>query len=183
MWNKIIIVLCLMIMPFTLLASEVVGKIQSISVKGKVIKYLNPKTKEISVIKFSEDTVLESADDFKDLTVNTKFKASVNDQSVATKIKRILVKLPAEQMISTDELEALMDGSNPYFLGDARPAKIYDLGHIPTAMPTPASTLDKNLNWLPKDKTTEIVFYCGGGNLPIKPQSNEYRNERRLLQC
>ncbi len=104
-----------MIMPYSLLAAEVVGKVQSISVKGKVIKYLNPKTKEISVIKFSDETVLESAEDFKDLTVNTKFKASINDQGVATKIKRILAKLPPERMISTDQLETLLEGSGPYF--------------------------------------------------------------------
>jgi len=171
MWNKIIIALCLLVAPFSLLAEEVVGKIQSISVQGKVIKYLNPKTKQVTVIKFTQDTALESAEDFDDLTVNTKFKATVNEQGIATKIKRILVKLPAERVIDTDGLEELMESGTPYFLGDARPAKIYDLGHIPSALPTPAGELAKNLNWLPKDKATPLVFYCGGVTCPLSPKA------------
>ena len=171
MWNKIIIAMCLMLMPYSLLATEVVGKIQSISVKGKVIKYLNPKTKQINVIKFSDETKLESAENFKDLTVNTKFKADVNEQGFATKIKRILVKLPPERVIDTDELETLMESDEAYFLGDARPANIYELGHIPTAKPTPATTLMKNMSWLPKDKSTAIVFYCGGVTCPLSPKA------------
>lgn len=188
MWNKIIILLCLIIMPYSLLAADVVGKIKSISVQGKVIKYINPKTKEISMIKFTDQTVLESAESFKDLTVNTKFKAVVNEQGMATKIKRILVKLAPEKVIDTDQLESLMDSGSAYFLGDARPVKIYNLGHIPTAKPTPATKLAKNLAWLPKDKATPIVFYCGGVTCPLSPKAmniaikNGYTNVRAYVE-
>ncbi|MFA0448456.1 rhodanese-like domain-containing protein [Vibrio breoganii] len=150
-------------------AAEVTGKIQSIIHSSKVIQYLNPKTKEVKVLKYTDETTLLEADSFKDLTVNTKFKAVVDDDNVATQIKRVLVKLPPEQVIDTDTLADLMDEGKPVFIGDARPLSVYNAGHLPTAKATPSNQLKDNLDWLPNDKEMLLVFYCGGVTCPLSP--------------
>ena len=188
MFKKAAIVLVLFGMPFSLMAEDVVGKIQSISVKGKVIQYLNPKTNEVNVIKFTDKTKLESASSFTELTVNTKFKATLDDSGVARKIKRILVKLPEEQVIDTEELYELIDDGQPLFIGDARPVGKYQVGHIPGAKATPASELKQNLHWLPEDKATPLVFYCGGVTCPLSPKAlrtakaNGYNNVKAYVE-
>ena len=169
MFKKSIIVASLLLTPIWLMAAEVVGKIQSISQSAKVIQYVNPKTKEVTVIKFTDSTELIDAQSFKELTVNTKFKATVDENNIASKIKPILVKLPAELVIDTDTLSELLEQGKPLFIGDARPVSKYNLGHIPTSKPTPANELKDNLNWLPKDKDASIVFYCGGVTCPLSP--------------
>ena len=46
---------------------------------------------------------------------------------------------------------------------DARPYKSkYINGHIPGAVSIPYSQFDKNIEKLPKDKETLLIFYCGG---------------------
>lgn len=46
---------------------------------------------------------------------------------------------------------------------DSRPAaRQYDPGHIPGAINIPDSQFDKQVSKLPEDKTTLLLFYCGG---------------------
>jgi rhodanese-related sulfurtransferase len=46
---------------------------------------------------------------------------------------------------------------------DSRPAaRQYDPGHIPGAVNIPDSQFEKQLDRLPADKTTLLLFYCGG---------------------
>lgn len=46
---------------------------------------------------------------------------------------------------------------------DSRPAaRQYDPGHIPGAVNIPDSAFDKMVDKLPADKTTQLIFYCGG---------------------
>ncbi|MCW8327667.1 rhodanese-like domain-containing protein [Photobacterium sp. SDRW27] len=187
MFKKAALLLVLFTMPYSSMAEEIIGKIQSISIQGKVIQFINPKTNEVSVLKFTEETKLESADSFKDLMVNTKFKATVDDNMVAGKIKRVLVNLPKDQIIGTDELAELIESGQPLYIGDARPKSKYDTGHIPGAKPSPASELGNNLNWLLEDKATPLVFYCGGVTCPLSPKAlkiaktNGYQNVRAYV--
>ena len=116
MFKKSIIVASLLLTPIWLMAAEVVGKIQSISQSAKVIQYVNPKTKEVTVIKFTDSTELRDAQSFKELTVNTKFKATVDENNIASKIKPILVKVPAELVIDTDTLSELLEQGKPLFI-------------------------------------------------------------------
>jgi len=171
MFKKIATLSVLIILPLSLMAAEVVGKIQSVSQQAKVIQYLNPKTKKVEIITFNEQTKLESADSFNDLTVNTKFKATVDENRIASKIKRILVQLPKEQVIGTEQLFTMVDNRDTVFIGDARPAGSYNIGHLPGAVSTPATELADNLSWLPADKTTPLVFYCGGVTCPLSPKA------------
>jgi rhodanese-related sulfurtransferase len=46
---------------------------------------------------------------------------------------------------------------------DSRPAaRQYDPGHIPTAINIPDTQFDKHVDKLPADKSTLLIFYCGG---------------------
>jgi rhodanese-related sulfurtransferase len=46
---------------------------------------------------------------------------------------------------------------------DARPKRAkYDKGHIPMAVSIPDSQFDKLTDQLPEDKSTLLIFYCGG---------------------
>jgi rhodanese-related sulfurtransferase len=46
---------------------------------------------------------------------------------------------------------------------DSRPmARKYDIGHIPTAVSIPDRNFDDMAGMLPEDKSTQLIFYCGG---------------------
>jgi rhodanese-related sulfurtransferase len=49
-----------------------------------------------------------------------------------------------------------------YLLVDARPAPKFMEGSIPTAINIPFVAFDKMVDKLPKDKSTLIIYYCGG---------------------
>lgn len=55
---------------------------------------------------------------------------------------------------------------------DARPAKRkYANGHVPGAINIPNSSFDKMTDMLPADKTSELIFYCGGMKCPLSVKS------------
>ena len=45
---------------------------------------------------------------------------------------------------------------------DARPKRVADKGMIPTAINISDTDFDKNVDKLPADKATLLIFYCGG---------------------
>ncbi|WP_354625496.1 rhodanese-like domain-containing protein [Psychromonas sp. MME2] len=188
MFTKIIILIALLPMSLSLMATEVVGKIQSISVQAKVIQLINPKSKAVTVIKFNDQTKLESAESFEELTVNTKIKATVDSDMYANYIKRILVKLPEQQIIGTEQLAEMIEAGEKVFIGDARPVEQYNIGHLPNAVATPANELADHITWLPEDKNTLLVFYCGGVTCPLSPQAlkiaqkNGYSNVKAYVE-
>ena len=55
---------------------------------------------------------------------------------------------------------------------DSRPAaRQYDPGHIPGAINIPDTQFDKQVDRLPADKNTLLVFYCGGVDCPLSHNS------------
>jgi rhodanese-related sulfurtransferase len=55
---------------------------------------------------------------------------------------------------------------------DSRPAaRQYDPGHIPGAVNIPDSQFDKMVDRLPADKSTLLLFYCGGVDCMLSHQS------------
>ena len=55
---------------------------------------------------------------------------------------------------------------------DSRPAaRQYDPGHIPGAINIPDTQFDKQLDKLPADKSTLLIFYCGGVDCPLSHNS------------
>jgi len=62
-------------------------------------------------------------------------------------------------------------GQAPYTLIDSRPPLRFQEGAIPGAVNLPFIGFDKFKDWLPKDKSQLIVFYCGGVTCTLSPSS------------
>ena len=55
---------------------------------------------------------------------------------------------------------------------DSRPAaRQYDPGHLPAAINIPDTQFDKLVDKLPADKSTLLIFYCGGLECPLSHNS------------
>jgi len=54
---------------------------------------------------------------------------------------------------------------------DARPAKKFRGGSVPTAINIPYRKFDKMKGFLPADKSVELIFFCGGYKCPLSPKS------------
>ncbi|MFC1845255.1 rhodanese-like domain-containing protein, partial [Thermodesulfobacteriota bacterium] len=75
-------------------------------------------------------------------------------------------KIPDDQKITNDEV-AILVSQGPekgnYTLVDARPKGAFLGGHIPSAISLPFDSFEDNCSTvLPEDKSSLIVFYCGG---------------------
>jgi rhodanese-related sulfurtransferase len=65
--------------------------------------------------------------------------------------------------VSADWVKKQIDQKTNMVLIDSRPKrKKYDKGHVPTALSIPDSQFAKFQDQLPADKSTPLVFYCGG---------------------
>ena len=65
--------------------------------------------------------------------------------------------------VSADWVKKQIDKKADMVLIDSRPKrKKYNKGHIPTAISIPDSQFAKIQDQLPADKSTPLVFYCGG---------------------
>jgi rhodanese-related sulfurtransferase len=71
-------------------------------------------------------------------------------------------------------VKKLIDEKASYTLVDSRPKRTVDKdGMIPTALNISDSEFDKHTDLLPKDKATELIFYCGGLACPLSHKSAE----------
>jgi rhodanese-related sulfurtransferase len=71
-------------------------------------------------------------------------------------------------------VKKLIDDKSAYMLIDSRPKRTVDKeGIIPTAVNISDSEFDKHTDLLPKDKATELIFYCGGLACPLSGNSAE----------
>lgn len=67
---------------------------------------------------------------------------------------------------------AVLPKRNDVLIIDSRPtARKYDKGHIPGAVSIPDSQFDKMKHLLPKDKSTLLIFYCGGTKCKLSHKS------------
>ena len=65
-------------------------------------------------------------------------------------------------IISSEQVQSLMKGKKNVALIDVRMPEEYQAGHIPGAINIPADRMRSDRNLLPKDRTTQIIFYCRG---------------------
>jgi rhodanese-related sulfurtransferase len=64
--------------------------------------------------------------------------------------------------IDSEQLKTWMHEKQKAVLIDARPAEEYQQAHIPGAINIPADRMKTETSRLPKDKATQIIFYCRG---------------------
>lgn len=73
--------------------------------------------------------------------------------------------------VSAAHIKKLMDEKQPFTLIDARPKRVTDKGVIPGALAISDSEFDKNVDKLPADKASLLVYYCGGLECVLSDQS------------
>ncbi len=181
-----------LMLPMVAAADAVKGRINYISKKAGTIQ-LTPKGKEPVVVRVDDSTVFEEAKNLKDLGTKDLIRVEFEPGKPATKVTKIVFGIPKEKEVSVKEMDAFMkgdwscrtpegkevdmaqveEGMRKCVLVDARPKKRFVAGHIPTAISIFAKDLPDNLDKLPEDKDTQIIFYCGGPTCPFTGQSIE----------
>lgn len=73
--------------------------------------------------------------------------------------------------VSAAHIKKLIDDKSAYMLIDARPKRVADKGMIPTAVNISDTDFDKNLDKLPADKATPLIYYCGGMECVLSDKS------------
>ncbi|MFZ5758873.1 MAG: rhodanese-like domain-containing protein [Thermodesulfobacteriota bacterium] len=139
---------------------EVTGK----SEKAKTISMKVGKGEDAKsvMVKFDDQTTgLEFAEKGQAAIVEYRM---VGSDKVATVIKPKLAELPkGTSEAKTDYVAALIAKGGAYQLIDSRPAGRFHAGSLPTAVSIPVDQLKKEgAGLLPKDKNTELIFFCGG---------------------
>ena len=64
--------------------------------------------------------------------------------------------------VSAAHIKKLIDEKAAYALIDARPKRVADKGMIPTSINISDTEFDKQIDKLPADKATQLIYYCGG---------------------
>ncbi len=64
--------------------------------------------------------------------------------------------------VSAAYVKKLIDDKANYILIDARPKRVSDKGMIPTSVNISDTEFDKQIDKLPADKATQLIYYCGG---------------------
>jgi rhodanese-related sulfurtransferase len=75
--------------------------------------------------------------------------------------------------VSAAHIKKLIEEKAPYMLVDARPKRVADKGMIPTAVNISDTEFDKNVDKLPADKATPLIYYCGGLECVLSDKSAE----------
>lgn len=66
------------------------------------------------------------------------------------------------QSVSAAYIKKLLDEKASVMLVDSRPKRVFDKGSIPGAVNISDTDFDKNVDKLPADKATPLIFFCGG---------------------
>ena len=75
--------------------------------------------------------------------------------------------------VSAAFIKKQIDEKAAFVLIDARPKRVADKGMIPTAINISDSEFDKNVDKLPADKATPLIYYCGGLECVLSDNSAE----------
>jgi rhodanese-related sulfurtransferase len=75
--------------------------------------------------------------------------------------------------VSAAYIKKLQDEKANFMLIDARPKRMFDKGAIPGAVNISDSEFDKNVDKLPADKATPLIYYCGGLECVLSVKSAE----------
>lgn len=147
---------------------QVTGKVKAVSNKAKTMS-LSVKEKGPMLFKFNGDTKFVNADSAKAFKQGegavVKYR-NVGPDMVAVEIKKAIAPVPeGVEVIDTSAVASLIQAGpekGNYWLIDARPARRYNEGHLPTAISVPFMQLKKKGKSLLPAKGRTVIFYCGG---------------------
>ena len=148
--------------PDPVVALELRGVVESVAPKVQSLQIIDSNSGQSIVVALSKDVVFVNARSLLDIQVNDIVIVEMQPGQRATRLVRDVVAVGPEKMIGVDELAALLRGTVPYSLVDARPKFSFDEGHIPTAISIYVEDLSTHRQRLPADKDQLIVFYCPG---------------------
>jgi len=167
--------------------NAILGYFDNVAFKAKTIQVKIDDAVEL--IRFDEDEIKVVNSEGKtgdgELLKDNKVKKGheirvefVEKNGVKTAVRLIAkppVKIPAEMLMSTVDLEKLVaqrPEKGKYNLFDSRPLPRFQEGAIPTAVNLPFPAFDKLADkLLPKDKDALIIFYCAGPTCNMSPGS------------
>jgi rhodanese-related sulfurtransferase len=75
--------------------------------------------------------------------------------------------------VSAAYIKKLADDKSAYTLVDARPKRVAEKGMIPTAINISDTEFDKQVDKLPADKASLLIYYCGGLECVLSDKSAE----------
>lgn len=67
--------------------------------------------------------------------------------------------------------QAIIPPKDDVMIIDSRPSRKYDKGHIVPSVNIPDTQFEKLTDLLPEDKSTQLIFYCGGVKCPLSHKS------------
>lgn len=152
------------------------GKVTGKSKKAKTIIMQVGKEPDLKTVMVKYDDATKGVEEaVEGEAAIITFEVRGNDK-YAVDIKPKLAQLPAgvseAQPDDIAALVALGPEKGQYFLVDARPAKPYNEGHVPTATSIPLPTLKKDgAALLPANKELHLIFYCGGLTCGLSTES------------
>jgi len=79
----------------------------------------------------------------------------------------------AQMSVSAAYIKKLAEDKAPHVLIDARPKRVADKGMIPGAINISDTEFDKQVDKLPADKATPLIYYCGGMECVLSDNSAE----------
>lgn len=147
----------------------VAGEFQSRSNKAKSIS-ISLGGEDNIILKFTKHTKVDNVPSIKALRKPIPVQVSYvqkGDHLVATQIvAKPKIKVPQDKLVGVKELAALVakgPQAGGFVLVDSRPPIRYFEGHIPGAIMMPFPKMPELMaKLLPKDKSTPLIFYCGG---------------------
>ncbi|MDD5757885.1 MAG: rhodanese-like domain-containing protein [Desulfobulbaceae bacterium] len=154
------------------------GKITGKSKKAKSIIMQTGKEPDVKTVMLKYDDATKGLDEaVEGEAAIITFEVRGKDK-YAVDIKPKLAQLPEgvkeTQPDDVAALVALGPEKGQYFLVDARPAKPYSEGHVPTAVSIPLPSLKKEgAPLLPANKDLHLIFYCGGLTCGLSTESAE----------
>lgn len=149
------------------LAAEVQGRIMELSRIAGTIQ-IEVSGQDPVVVRFDDNTQFIEASGIGDLSGNDLVRVTFEPGQPATSIEKVIFALPDGMEIDTDELLAILTGSAPYTLIDARPAGPFAAATIPSSVNAfpGADNFLARLAELAPNKDELVVFYCGGPTCP-----------------
>lgn len=73
--------------------------------------------------------------------------------------------------VSTAYVKKVIDDKEKVAIIDARPKRVFEKGAIPGAINLPDTEFEKNVDKLPADKATPLIYYCGGLDCVLSDKS------------
>ncbi|MFH1215283.1 MAG: rhodanese-like domain-containing protein [Pseudomonadota bacterium] len=140
------------------------GEVTGLSNKAKTISIKVGKEEDAKtmMVKFDDQTTgLEFAEKGQAAIIAYKV---VGKDKIATVIKPKLAQLPkGTSEVKPEYVVDLLSKGGNFLLIDSRPENRFHAGSLPSAVSIPVGKIKKEgAALLPKDKNTELIFFCGG---------------------